>query len=300
MQHTPRQSAAVSVLRALADEIAHPLSLCCLCVVSLYVDALTAMQIVRHVNKGISSFPSSRAPPVDAPNSACWFAFFTQPDIVPRVVELELIAGKQAKSATAYNSSISVFNAALQILQRDARRQEWIDSSAHLNSADETTLPVATTVPPPDDDFLRLDQSCWKRSHTFCVQLYRQLADCFYLLGPLSLTQRCIEYALQHITELADRSVLRARKQKVHCAPRQISVARAHTMCLLSVLLRVISLQFNVLRPSCSRTHKCRYVRRGRRCRTGVSARTERGVRMRDDSGAACMVYGRAGRGCGG
>ncbi len=53
----------------------------------------------------------------------CWRSLFSSPSMLDRVAELEIVAAKQARGASAYDSAIKLYTAALKLLMYKAMRQ---------------------------------------------------------------------------------------------------------------------------------------------------------------------------------
>jgi len=143
--------------------------------------------------------PNSSAADLVATAGDCWLRFFAQSGMVECVIALEKSAGRQAKSASAYDSAIGFFSVALHLVQRR-------DSLAQRERASPGDL---TLHPPSSDDssaFPRVSSSCWSSSHASCLRLYKELCDCLFLSASFADAVRCIEYVLSNVTELIERA----------------------------------------------------------------------------------------------
>ena len=166
-----------------------------------------AIDIIGHINIGwlqrdSEGNGSEARISATAPDASCsyttgphasWVAFFAEPNMLQRVIELEVIAGKAARASSAYDSALAFFTAALQLLQR----------VTHDESATRSNALVA---PATASEFLRVDGECWRRAYTSCQQVYSELAQCLFLLGRMRAAQQCVEYALSHIESIEDRA----------------------------------------------------------------------------------------------
>ena len=154
------------------------------------LEAQHAIDVAGHINVGWMEANSQQG-------ADCWTEFFDRAGTLERVIQLELMAGKQASASSAYASAINFFTATLRLLQLKAHRS---DASAAFS------VPVLDSVSAAADEFLRVDGVCWSMSYDLCVQVYHELAKCVFLRGQIKEAQHCIEYALDHIHAISDRS----------------------------------------------------------------------------------------------
>lgn len=133
-----------------------------------------------------------------------WQQFFEQPGQLARVVALELMAAKQAKTSAAYDSALHLYSAALRFLQQrcnlSAARTCFDFSSplappdivnavvpnvapAALTSTDTPLAAVALIATPTDEtaQFVRVDAACWAFAYADCLSLYHELASCLFV-----------------------------------------------------------------------------------------------------------------------
>jgi len=181
-----------------------------------------AMEIVSHVNTGfldISGSPTqtSQSLAERAANAAGkqvsskvrisspqtheeWTKLFRTPGLLTRVIELELIGGCQAKMASAYDSAIRLFSAALTLLQMQERMAQQAEGGGPaLNSAEAAIDPLlcadlvlvpstassggtlgSSTLVPGAAKFVRVCSGCWRRQYSTCMRLYVELSQCLF------------------------------------------------------------------------------------------------------------------------
>jgi len=162
-----------------------------------------AVDICGHINTaGLDGFCSDRA---SAPVADGWPQFFAQEGMVDCVIALEKAAGRQAKAASAYDSAIRFFSAALQLLQRQDSVKER-DVTATTEPVSVGSFPAALPASPDRSSFPLTSAVCWSLSRAACLRVYKELVDCFYLSSSYDTAICCIEYVLERVTDLHERA----------------------------------------------------------------------------------------------
>jgi GAF domain-containing protein len=157
----------------------------------------------------------------------CWRDFFADIDVLDRVAELEIVAAKQAKSAGAYDSAIKLYTCALKLLRyRQQRKRDQDEDAAPSVNEDATagsscTSSAAVSAPPAaaasevDDgngtgiasaEFLVVSDEVWAESYASCLRIYQDLAQCLFLASAYQQCQLCVEYVLDHASNVQERS----------------------------------------------------------------------------------------------
>jgi predicted ATPase len=178
-----------------------------------------AVDIVHHINTGYEPIAAASVPEQSSSSTsrgtqsdrAMWESFLSQDDMFDRVIELELTAAMQSKSANAYESTIKFLHAAAQLLQQHS-------------------IPI---VDPPSapSDFLRVDGSCWSSSYPSCVRIYREWSNTLFLMSNFPGAQQCVEYALEFMSPEDRATLFDLHIQSLTCQflmPTALEVGLAH------------------------------------------------------------------------
>jgi len=128
----------------------------------------------------------------------CWCSLFAEPGVLSRIIALELVAGRQAKRATAYDSALHMFTAALRLLQ-----VYHGDAACVVSSID-----AAAEIASHPIGLLYVSDAVWAAAYPDCLALYSEIAQSLFLLPHHSALQQCVEYALSHIPNVLDRGTL--------------------------------------------------------------------------------------------
>ena len=173
-----------------------------------------AVDICGHINSvGLAVYcddePSDPTAADPAAHDDCWSRFFAQSGMVDCVIALEKSAGRQAKGASAYDSAIGFFSAALRLLQR-RNKSSLTERECAAGSGESDRSSFALTVQPPasgdQSTFPRVSASCWSSSHAPCLRLYKELCECFFLSSSYATAVECLEYVLSVVTVLLERA----------------------------------------------------------------------------------------------
>jgi hypothetical protein len=172
----------------------------------------------------------------------CWLRFFAQAGMVDCVIALEKLAGRQAKTANAYDSAIEFFSAALRLVQRrDSCSLTHRERAADQGESDRSPSAVTVQHPSSDDQFAfpRVSSSCWSSSHASCLRVYKEICDCLFLSASFADAVRCIEYVLSNVTGLMERAdffEVRTSQRRLNAPMRSYLCTRqrccAHILCI--------------------------------------------------------------------
>lgn len=169
-----------------------------------------ARDIVSHVNAGYLSSGAVRDPLRASVPRCC--EQMRADGTVNRVIELELVAAMQAKSACSYDLAIEFLTAAVQLIrsQQEASCDSEVPmtlSSAALPAMRSPSSYVDVGMAAEPLLFLRVDDASWTHSRALCMRLYHELAQCLFLTNDYVASQQCIEYALAQLSDTHDRAL---------------------------------------------------------------------------------------------
>lgn len=154
----------------------------------------------------------------------CWAELLGQGETLSQIIELELLAGKQAMAASAYDSAIRLFEAALKLVQwkigekspqklaEEGARKSSKGAAALLTVDIQATDSIHTTGGPTSQEVTRqlvlVSSACWRSSYATCFRCYQSLASCYFLSSEYVAAQQTIEYVLSQVTDINDRGLV--------------------------------------------------------------------------------------------
>jgi predicted ATPase len=149
-------------------------------------------------------------------NRVRWNRFLASGNVVEHLVQLEMLAGKQAKASGAYQSAIKLFESALKLVQWQTQYHEEL---IHRDGTEwhpagqqeaEALFPLSPleSVSHEQVDFLQVKSACWLFHYAAVFAIYTEMSSTLFQISSFCQTQLCVEYALSHARTMTDRSTL--------------------------------------------------------------------------------------------
>ena len=192
-------------------------------------NALLATEAIQSPSAILDSLSSTALPAlVRELTRRCWSNLLGRSETLDQIIDLELLASRQAMAASAYESAIRFVEAALRLVQwkigentvpstgadpEDAAGDGVRRSSKGSHLTVETGLSTTgvTTWQPqnePTRSRITVSEACWQDSYATCLRCYQNLAQCYFLSSEYVATQQTIEYILSRVTDITDRGTV--------------------------------------------------------------------------------------------